>query len=574
MRMKKRWRIRKAVSSDEIAKFPEIHPLVVQLLANRDITTQKALETFLTPDYETDSHDPFLFRDMQKSVDRIYKAAEKNEHVVIYGDYDADGVCASALLQEMLEKIGIKPHVHLPHREKEGYGLNMKAAKEFIKKKIDLVITCDCGVTSVEEVAALQDAGIDVIVTDHHSEPEELPRAYAMLNPNLTEETYPFGGLVGTGVAFKLAQAVFHDAKAHGREVQTGEEKWMLDLVAIATIADFGDLLDENRTFTSFGMLVLEKTRRPGLKALKEFMNGSMKEVSTEAIGFQLVPRLNAASRMDHANTAFALLTETDPMKAFTRAQELQKLNQDRQKVSERMFTEGKKQIGGRPKDKLLVAVGENWQAGVVGLVAGKLLRVYNRPVLVIGTHKKEIVGSGRSIKHFDITGALQHCSEHLEKFGGHPQACGFTIQQGHLDDFIVAMREQANAIQPKDFEAELDIEAEVSLDDINWKLWEDLQKFEPFGEQNPRPVFACVGVTVESVRSVGKSGQHLQIMVKHDSEIIRKTIAFGFALEWAEKLPQGREIDIAFEVSINEWNGSRELQLKIVDIREPHSLA
>ncbi|MFA5030008.1 MAG: single-stranded-DNA-specific exonuclease RecJ [Patescibacteria group bacterium] len=567
--MKKVWRVRKAVTGDVLAQFPEMHPLVVQLLVNRGITTQEQIEKFLTPDYKTDSHDPFLFRDMRKAVDRIFSAAEKKEKVVIYGDYDADGVCASAILKEMLNKVGIEPHIHLPHREKEGYGMNMKAAKEFIKKKFDLVVTCDCGVTSIEEIDALQKAGIDVIVTDHHAEPPKLPQAFAILNPSLKNETYPFKHLVGTGVAFKLTQAVLQEAPSHGISVTQGEEKWMLDLVAIATIADFGDLIDENRTFTAFGLFVLEKTRRPGLKALKEFMNGSLGTISSEMVGYQLVPRLNAASRMDHANTALSLLTETDSVAAFSRAQELQKLNQDRQKVSDKMFQEGKKQFGEKPEEKLLVAVGDGWQAGVVGLVAGKLLHLYHRPVLVIGKQKDEIVGSGRSIQHFDITKALHAVSEHLDKFGGHPQACGFTVKNGHLDAFIQAIKEQAEGISDAELEDELEIDAEVSLDEISWELWEDLKKFEPFGECNPQPVFACKKVVVESMRSVGKSGQHLQIMVKHNSEVIRKTIAFGFASAWAEQLPQGQEIDIAFEVSLNEWNGSRELQLRIVDIRD-----
>jgi len=572
MHMEKLWSIRKAVTPDVLAQFPEMHPVVVQLLVNRGITTQAEIEKFLTPDYQTDSHDPFLFRDMRKAVDRIFQAAEKKEQVVIYGDYDADGVSASSILQEMCETIGINPHVHLPHRGKEGYGMNMPAAKEFIKQKKDLVITCDCGVTSIEEITALQEAGIDVIVTDHHSEPEKIPPAFAILNPELKNETYPFKGLVGTGVTFKLAQAVFSEARKRNIDVPEGKEKWLLDLVAIATIADFGDLIDENRTFTSFGLLVLEKTRRPGLRALKEYMNGSFSEITTESVAFQLIPRLNAASRMDHANTAFQLLTETDAVQAFALAQELQKLNQERQKVSDRMFVESKKQIGEHPEDKLLVAVGQGWQAGIVGLVAGKLLHIYNRPVLVIGIHKNEIVGSGRSIEAFDVTKALHNAKDHLEKFGGHPQACGFTVKKDHLDAFVDSMKAQAKKIKEASLQSDLHIDALLELDQVNWELWDDLQKFEPFGEHNSQPVFACPRVVVESIRSVGKSGQHLQIMVKHNSEIIRKTIAFGFALEWSKNLPQGREIDIAFEISLNEWNGNRELQLKIVDIHESKS--
>lgn len=565
--MKKKWRILETVSTDALKQFPEMHPIIVQLLQNRGITTQRNAERFLTPDYLSDSHDPFLFQDMEKAVQRIFKAVEEKEKIVVYGDYDADGVSASALLYEMLHTLGATPHVHLPHREKEGYGMNMEAAKEFIKKKFQLVITCDCGTTSVEEVSELQKNGIDVIVTDHHVQTNDGPPAFAILNPARADESYPFKGLVGTGVTFKLAQAVYVKLREQGKILE-GEEKWLLDLVAVATIADFGRLIDENRTYVKYGLVVLNKTRREGFKSLRQFLNGNVKELNSENIGYQLVPRLNAASRMGHANTAFELLIEKKSVKAFELAEQLHTLNISRQKVSEQMFADSKKQIGEDPSDTLLVTVGEGWQAGVVGLVAGKILNTYNRPALVIGTNKDEIVGSGRSIDAFDITKALSRVSGHLEKFGGHPQACGFTVKQNHLDAFVVEMKEQARNIRAADLQKELIIDAVVDIESISWELWDTLKEFEPFGQGNPRPIFISKNVTIEEVRIVGNGGKHMQLVVKGPQGKPTKVIAFGFAEEWASRLPRGKKVDLAYEVSINEWNGNRELQLKLVDIK------
>lgn len=565
--MEKQWRMSKKVPSDFIKQFPEINPVVVQLLWNRKLRTQDAVDQFLSPDYQKDTHDPFLFRDMQKAVDRILRAKEQNENVVIYGDYDADGVSGSALLYEMLGKLGLKAHVHLPHREKEGYGLNMAAAEEFVKKGFQLVITCDCGISNVDEVALLEHAGVNVIITDHHSQPPVIPSAFAILNPHIIEETYPYKDLVGTGVAYKLAQGLFRAMRKQRNDVKEGEEKWLLDLVAIATIADFGPLIGENRTLVKYGLMVLEKTRRLGITALLEKTRGYRSLIDSETISFQLVPRLNAASRMDHANTAFELLIEKDFEKARALATILDGLNSDRQKVSENMFKEGKKQIGTAPDKNILSVIGKDWQAGLVGLVAGKLLHVYDRPVIVMGENGTDIVGSGRSTEQFDITKALEKNKKLLEKFGGHPQACGFSLKKKNLAAFVKAMEKEAEKLEKNLMVSELLIDAEVPLDTVSWDLWEGLGSFEPFGEGNRQPLFVSRGVFVEAIRQVGSTGKHLQVMVRHNSEQVRKTIAFGFAPEWTDKLPQGTTIDIAYEVSVNEWNGNRELQIKLVDI-------
>ncbi len=567
--MNKRWIVAEPITEDTAREFPEVHPLALQLLWNRGIKTQKDIEQFLTPDFTVDGHDPFLFRDMKKAVGRILLAHERKEKVVIFGDYDADGVCATAVLHSVISMLGVTLHIHLPHRELEGYGMNMKAAEEFVAKGMNLVITCDCGISNTPEIAYLQSKGIDVIVTDHHEEPKQLPPAIAILNTNVSKETYPFPHLVGTGVAFKLAQALLAEYQKKGiADVRDGKEKWLLDLVAIATIADYGELVGENRLFTKYGLIVLEKTQRKGLQALMRLANVNP-PIDVTNVAFQLIPRLNAASRMEHANTACELLlTESDETAAIVAAK-LDKLNRDRQKASDAMYEKCIKQIGENPEQPLLIAKGDGWGAGLLGLVAGKLLHRFHKPVIVMGINKDVCVASGRSISAFDITKALEEHAELLIKFGGHPQACGFSVLPKNTGALCDALLKAASAVSAEELEDTLDVDAEIPMEEISWELWDELKQFSPFGEANPRPVFVTRNVVVQTVRSVGSSGKHLQVMVQHDGGSIRKTIAFGFAEDWQDQLPRGTAIDIAYEISLNEWNGSRELQIKLLDIKK-----
>ncbi|MBU1164737.1 single-stranded-DNA-specific exonuclease RecJ [Patescibacteria group bacterium] len=569
--MEKKWLVKPGISAQLIGKFPEINPLVLQLLSDRDIKTQKEIDQFLTPDYGEDQHDPFLFSDMEKAVKRIFEAIEKKQKIVIYGDYDADGVTATVVLYKTLDELGAKIDVYIPYRETEGYGLNIEAAKEIIKADNKLVITVDCGISNVEEVKILQDGGVDVVITDHHHEPPETPKAHAVINHQIETEKYPFKSLSGVGVAFKLVQAIVISQKKYlkNEKLNEGFEKWLLDLVSIGTVTDVVPLLGENRTLVKYGLVVLKKTQNIGLKKLVEVSKVQINDADTYTIGFQIGPRINAAGRMDHASTAYELLTTKSSKEAEKIALELNQKNQERQKMTLKILEEAKNIIGAVGEQKIIIAVGKGWPTGLVGLVAGRLSDQYNRPVLIIADHTDEFVGSGRSIEQFNIIEALDQCKKYLERYGGHKQACGFTIaNKKNLDEFIKEITKLATKqLTKKDLQPVLSIDMEVDLEDISWDLYNELAKFEPFGEGNPKPIFLARKVNIVDVGTVGKNGNHLKAMVSHNSNNLRKTIGFSFG-DWCDKLKAGDKIDMVFEVDKNVWNHSQELQLKIIDLK------
>ncbi|MEK7164527.1 MAG: DHH family phosphoesterase, partial [Patescibacteria group bacterium] len=373
------WKLSEPISEDIQAKFPDLNPVILQLLWNRGLQTQKDMDLFLRLDYNN-LHDPFLFRDMSKLIERLRQALAKQETVFIYGDYDTDGVSSSVLMAEALRAIGIKNvFVYLPHRDKEGYGLNKEAIDYIAGQSAHLIITVDCGSSNVEEVAYIKTKGLDVIIIDHHEEPPQLPQGLtAFLNPHISGETYPFKDLAAVGVSFKVVQAIWQSF-----DLPAGHEKWFLDLTAIATVADMMPLVDENRIFVSFGLKVLNKTKRLGLAAMIKSL-GTTGPLGVYDIGFKIGPRLNAAGRIDHANAAYELLVEKDEAKATDFAQALNNTNTDRQIETERILQAAMDQVAEQAKDKLvLMAVGEDWQVGVVGLVSGRITEKFTRPSLV-----------------------------------------------------------------------------------------------------------------------------------------------------------------------------------------------
>ncbi len=571
--MAKQWRVADPVPEDVRKQFPELQPLVLQLLWNRGLRTQTAIDEFLNPDWGTDIHDPFLFKDMQKAVARIQKGIAAKEKIIVHGDYDADGVCSSAVLHTTLQALGADVEVYLPHREREGYGLNLQTIDHLHEKhKAKLIVTCDCGTSNVAEVARAAELGMDVIITDHHHEPPQRPAAYALLNPQLVDSGYPFPHLAGSGVAFKLAQALI---RASGLEkvnglTKEGFEKWLLDFVAISTVTDFMPIIGENRTLVKYGLVVLRKSPRPGIRALAEAMSTRQENFDTTSIGFQIGPRLNAAGRMDHASTAFRLLISTNFEEAQAIAAALNQSNTERQKLTETIVRQAKQAIGEvNDTRKLLAAVGTGWPVGVVGLVAGKLADEHHRPVLVMADHDGEVTGSGRSIPQFDITAALHTTKSILERFGGHAGACGFTLKPENVQKFVQAMEaEAAKQLTAKDLIKDIAIDVDVPLPAVDWPLLDTLEQFEPFGEDNPKPLFCCRNMVVTELQPVGKEGKHLRIVVNHTVPEPRKFIAFGGGLTYGKQLTVGDKVDAVFTVDRNEWNGTRELQLKVVDLR------
>ncbi len=573
----KTWHVAESAPPEAKTTLPNLHPVALGLLWNRGVRTQEAMEQFLNPDWVRDTHDPAIFKNMEAAVARVFRALEEGEFIAVHGDYDADGVCGSTVLlstlRDLCNSMGFDYENisgYIPHREKEGYGVSI-ATMELLSEErgVSLVITVDCGISNKPAIDRGLELGMDTIVCDHHAMPETLPVGAILLHPQVPGEDYPNKNLCGTGVAFKLASALIIEARNRGANLPEGYEKWLLDLVAIATVTDVMPLTGENRVLERFGLKVLNKTKRPGLKALIEVAGGKPGELDTYSIGFQIGPRLNAAGRMEHAKLALELLLEEDVVEAATKAQGLHETNIARQKVSEDMYQEAKAMVGELGDRKAIIVWKEGWLAGLVGLVAGKLVNDFSRPVYVVGREGDKFVGSGRTAGGFDVTAALHVASAHLDRFGGHPQACGFSVH-GEEKFFEACKVIEAHAMEVLKAEhliPTLKIDAAVELEEMDFALLGALESFEPFGEKNPRPVFAAMNIDVAYAEPMGAEGKHLRITAKSPRGKIAKFIGWRIGDRAAELKP-GTRVDIAFELEVNEWKGRRDLQMKIVDIQ------
>ena len=575
--MEKCWKLADPISSTAQAEFPELNPVVLKILWNRGLRTQEEIDIFLGPDWSRDAVSPFIFAQMRPAVDRVFAALEAGEIITVHGDYDADGVCGSTVLmstlREIIRKLPITnyqlPSMFLPHREKDGYWLSVKTVEHLHEhEQTKLIITVDCGISNGLAITRAKELGIDVIICDHHQMPEVLPTEAIILHPLALGETYPNKKLCGTGVAFKLACGLIEEARRRaGAEAPEkfvdGYEKWLLDLVAIATVTDVMPLIGENRTLEKYGLVVLNKTRRVGLRALINAAGIDGRPLNTWSIGFQIGPRINAAGRMNHANAAYNLLMCEDEAEAVQLALALNQSNVDRQKASEELYQQAKAQVGEVGERKILFAVGP-WSVGLAGLVAGKLMNDHGLPVFVVCDQGNEhYAGSGRSLHGFDITQAMKNCAEYLSKFGGHPQACWMScVGQENLQAFVSKMSAQAEAyFAANDGTQTLSIDAELTLPMIDWRLIEAMDFLEPYGEGHPRPLFVSRGLAVSAVDTVG-DGKHLRLTAGG-----KKFIGFRFG-EWMSKCAVGDKLDVVYEIGVNEWNGRKDIQLRIVELR------
>jgi single-stranded-DNA-specific exonuclease len=579
--MLKNWLIGSKINKEKKENFSELHPVVVQMLFNRGLSDKKSIEAFLHPDYKNDTHNPFDLPDMEKAVQRILEAIRKKEKVYVYGDYDADGVCSSALMVRFFKTLGVDVDVYIPYRETEGYGMNEKAVLEIADKGAKLVITVDCGIASANEVEILKKKNIDVIITDHHNPIHKIPKAVAVVNPKITStKDYTNKELSGTAIAFKVVQAVLSErVRKENPDIdfpKIGFEKWYLDLVGISLVTDMCELKGENRTLLTYGLKVLQKSKTLGIKSLLAHSNGNLKEINTHAIGFQIGPRLNAAGRLGHASTSYQLLVTNDNNEADKLAEQLNNTNKERQELTETMFKEAVEQVGDSTNQKILFAKHNDWPKGLVGLVSGKITDRFFRPSLVMSEKSDgEVVGSGRSVAGFNITEALKESSEYLLHYGGHSQACGFTLKSaesfhGFKEKMIeVATRE----LEGKDLRPVLNVEAELLFEEISWDLINDLEKMKPFGMGNEQPYFLTKNLEVVEAKGLGQNGNHLRMMVKNKSGQVKKTIGFycsnkeKWGVDWCEQINVGDIIDVVYELGINEWNGNREIQLTIIDM-------
>ncbi len=569
------------ISVEQQKLFPEINPIILQLLVNRGFREQSSIEEFFNFDYRQGLHNPFLFSDMKKTVSKIFTTIAENKKIVVYGDYDADGVCASVILVKTLQELGAKVNVYLPHRDKEGYGLNTKAIKFLAKEKTELLITVDCGISNYEEVVLANQLGLEVIITDHHHIPERLPPAFAILNPKVAgKKTYPFGDLAGVGVAFKLIQALVkhHQANLADEGLKLsweGFEKWLLDLVAIGTVADCVPLLGENRILVKYGLTVLNKTRLVGLRELIKTarIGKNNNPLTTREISFQIAPRLNAAGRINHANNAFQLLITTSVAEAKQLAADLERDNNQRQRLTDKIIEETREQAESQLKQKLLFILGKDWPASLIGLVAGKFADEFNRPVIVVSEVDDKIVGSGRSISPFNIIEALEKVADCFSHFGGHAQACGFSLKEKKvIKKFRKKIVNLANrALAGFDFTPTLQIDTEINLSQIDWPFYQEISRFAPFGLGDPEPIFLTRNLSVLSHRQVGQNGKHLKLFIGNPTEEQANQmdgIGFNLADEFLDKIKVGDKIDLVYHLTANQWNGNEQLQLKMIDLK------
>ncbi len=559
----KRWKLAPDPPADYVAALNGMGNIMARVLYNRGLETPAAAHQFLYNEFKVPN--PFLMHGMHDAVKRIRRAIREQERIVVYGDFDADGVTSVAVLVQTLEALGGKVDPYIPDRADEGYGLNVPALQAFAEEGVRLVITVDCGIRSVAEVQAGNDAGLDILITDHHSVGEVLPPAYAILNPKQPACTYPEDMLAGVGIAFKLATALLLAARESGQppSLQPGD---LLDLVAIGTVADLAPLdRPENRKIVQLGLAELARAKRPGVYALMDVSRVRPEKMSSTSIGYALGPRINAAGRLEKAITAYKLLMTNDWREATLLAKELQDINYRRQQLTtdaHHLARELSVSNGSVPS--LLFAADESFKPGIVGLVAGRLTEEFYRPAAVIEVGAEESHGSCRSTPEFHITNALDQCADLLVQHGGHAQAAGFTIRTENIS----ALHERLAKITDQelgqyDMCPTLVIDAQANLIDLTMELAQRFKHLEPLGTDNPEPVLLTRRLRVVEARRVGGDGKHLKLRLA-DGPISMDAIAFRFG-DWLNDLTT--YVDVAYNLQINEWNRRVNLQMNIVDI-------
>ena len=561
--MQKRWQIQSTLTpaaNQALEKFP---PVLRQLLFNRGYATDAEARAFLKA---TPAHDmsPWGLKGMDIAIKRILQAINQDEKIIIYGDYDVDGVTSSALLVELLSAFNADVSAYIPDRFDEGYGLNTNALDGFAEQGVNLVITVDCGIRSLAEAEHALGIGLDLIVTDHHHPGDALPNALAVIDPKQDGDAYPEKMLAGVGIAYKIAEALIEKKKEMGEIFITPDS--LLDFVALGTVADLAPLEGENHALVRKGLRLMRRGQRQGLLSLAGVSGVDMKNVTATNIGFSLGPRLNAAGRLESALLAFDLLMEKELHPAGEMAQELENLNRKRQSITRDMQEVAEAIALAADKDALLLfAASPEFNPGVVGLAASRLADLYYRPAIVGEVGEETTVCSCRSIPEFHITDALDECADLLVRHGGHAAAAGFTIRNENVGVFLKRMKEiAAKKLADVDLRPVMVADMEVSLSDLSFEMLEHLNYLEPTGYGNPRPVFVSRNVQVKSSRAVGSDKSHLKLAVT-DGKATLDAIAFRLG-HLKPDLPA--KIDLIYTFEVNEWRGRKSLQLNVKDIK------
>lgn len=547
--------------------MPGLSPLLNHLLRERGIDTSEAAATFLTPNYNTQLHDPFLLHDIDKAVERILHAMVEGERIGIFSDYDCDGIPGAVVLHDLFKALKYDNFQnYIPHRHYEGFGLSTMAIDALKKDDVTLVITIDCGTSNVEEVAHGNKVGVDIIVTDHHEPEAELPAAVAVVNPKLG--AYPFDGLCGAAVAYKLAQAVLEKAE---HELTPGWEKWWLDMVGVATIADMVPLVDENRVLAHYGLQVLRKSRRPGLQQLLKKARIDQRFLTEEDIGFTIGPRVNAASRMDTPEEAFQLLSETDVVKASERVSHLEKLNTERKSQVSLMTKDLHKRLKDVEEIPPVIVMGHtDWRPSLVGLAANKLAEEHARPVFLWGVDGNGVYkGSCRSGGSASVVKLMQAVPEVFIEAGGHHASGGFSVKEEHIFTFGEKLNEAYRALGDEAVvKNEVKVDAELSLNEVNQLLISELAKLAPYGASNPKPLFVFRNVMPTTVEVFGKAKDHTKLTFATENGRLEAIAFFREPAQFTQEPKADVPCTVIAHVEQSFFMGRRQIRLRVVEVR------
>lgn len=553
--------------------------ILERLLLNRNIVGEKDIEEFLNPDFNK-IHDPFLMKGMDKSIERIFKAIDNDEKIIIFSDYDADGIPGAVVLHDFFKKIGFNNFEnYIPHRVLEGFGLNDEAIDEFAKKGVKLIITVDCGIADIEESKKIKELDIDLIVTDHHLPKEALPEAIAILDPKQNDCNYPDKNLCGAGVVFKLVQGMivklstFNFTNFKFEPLTQGWEKWLLDMVGLATISDMVPLIGENRIFAYYGLKVLQKTRRIGLQRLLSLIKIDQRHLTEDDIGFMITPRINAASRMGNPEDAFLMLVEEGEINADKYARHLDHINNERKGIVASMVKEIKKHWAEKDPEKklkVLVAGNPDWKPSLLGLVANSLMDEHKGPVFLWGREEgKTLKGSCRSDGCVNIVEMMDEVKHLFDEYGGHTMSGGFSVSLEKVDILAEGLEFAYEKLKISDESKEVElIDAVIDIDDVNSSLEKQINKLAPFGIDNLKPVFLFKNIEVKDVKIFGKKEEHLELSFKNKKG--QKISAIGFFMKPSDfeiKIEKGEKINLVANLEKSFFRGREEIRLRIVDI-------
>ncbi|MFA5737074.1 MAG: single-stranded-DNA-specific exonuclease RecJ [Candidatus Paceibacterota bacterium] len=580
----KKWLKRKSLTKKTEAALADFSPLKRQLLFSRGIESAVEAGKYLNPSYDRDLNDPFLMMDIETAARRIIDAIYRKEKIIIFGDYDADGIPGALVIESFLKRIGYNDFaVYIPDRHLEAHGLTIKAVETFVKEKAGLIITVDCGITNIEAVDKANELGLDVIITDHHLTQVKIPQALAVVDAKREDDKYPFKMLSGCAVAFKLVQVILGIERFN---IPEGWEKWLLDLVAISTISDMVPLEGENRVLAHFGLKVLKKTRRLGLQTLLGMLKIRPAYVSEDDIGFMIGPHLNSAGRMSQASQAYYLLRTDDEIEAVTIAKHLVEKNKERRTLVDFILKETESLLVNKKLSPVLVIGNPRWGLGVLGLAANRLLEKYERPVFLWSRNSNgEIKGSCRSDGTVDLVELMNKAGgkKYFKAFGGHAVAAGYSLVEGKEKELEKKLNDAYKKIKIQKVKTDIEIDAELTLDDITWQTYDEVEVFGPFGVGNPKPVFLLKGVLLDSVKTFGNGGIHLELGFKNRQDGQISAIGFftcpptlvkeefdskkGHYFEGVNLTP-GERLDILVNLEKSFFKIKPELRLRLVDIK------